>query len=211
MIILIGGEKGGSGKSALAQNISVSLAIRGKRVKIVDADPQGTTEDWAEDRAAASPNATQVSHVHMTGNIRDTLIELDSQYDFIIVDVGGKDSKPLRSAMTCAHKMLIPLRPKRRDLKTLDHMSELVELARTMNPNMWVRAVITQAPPLPTQAQRILDAKGICETFGIQALNAVTFARNIYDDCDENGLSVFESNDDKAKAEIEAIVSEMGI
>ena len=57
--------------------------------------------------------------------------------------------------------------------------------------------------------QRILDAKEACKSFGIDALNSITTNRNVYDDADENGLSVFEVNSDpKAKAEIESIARE---
>ena len=47
MIILVGGEKGGSGKSCLAQNIAVYLRTeKGAKVLMVDCDPQRTTSDW---------------------------------------------------------------------------------------------------------------------------------------------------------------------
>ena len=52
MILLIGGEKGGSGKSCLAQNLAIYLKKhRGMDVLILDADPQGTTTDWVQERA----------------------------------------------------------------------------------------------------------------------------------------------------------------
>ncbi|QIQ74813.1 Iron-sulfur cluster carrier protein (plasmid) [Pseudomonas coronafaciens] len=52
MILLLGGEKGGSGKSCLAQNLAVWLQARGGDVLLLDADPQGTTADWAAERSA---------------------------------------------------------------------------------------------------------------------------------------------------------------
>ncbi|MFU1754459.1 chromosome partitioning protein ParA, partial [Acinetobacter baumannii] len=61
----------------------------------------------------------------------------------------------------------------------------------------------------PSQFQRILDAKEACESFGLSALNQFTTNRNVYDDADENGLSVFEvDSDSKAKAEIESLALE---
>ena len=50
MIILIGGEKGGSGKSCLAQNLAVYLQQSGRDVLLVGAAPQGTSTDWAKER-----------------------------------------------------------------------------------------------------------------------------------------------------------------
>ena len=110
--------------------------------------------------------------------------------------------------MTVATHMLIPFRPKRRDLKTLPNVENLVRLARAVNPELIVRAVITQAPALPSQGQRILDSKDACASFGIQTLQAFTTARNVYDDADENGSSVLEAGTDtKAVEEIELIAN----
>jgi len=54
-----------------------------------------------------------------------------------------------------------------------------------------------------------LESKAVCNAFGIEALNAITMQRNIYDDADENGLSVLDTQaDEKAKAEIQEIARE---
>ena len=41
MIILVGGEKGGAGKSCLSQNLAVYLQTKNRDVLLLDADPQG--------------------------------------------------------------------------------------------------------------------------------------------------------------------------
>jgi chromosome partitioning protein len=46
MIILVGGEKGGSGKSCLAQNLAVYLQQKNRDILLLDAGLQGTTTDW---------------------------------------------------------------------------------------------------------------------------------------------------------------------
>jgi len=209
MILLLGGEKGGSGKSCLAQNLAVWLQARGGDVLLLDADPQGTTADWAAERADQG-DLPAIPVVQAHGNIRQTLMDLRGRYRQIIVDAGGADSEALRSAMTVATHMLIPFRPKRRDLKTLPKVENLAKLATAVNPSLIVRAVIPQCPALPSQVQRILDAKDACSSFGIQPLEAITTARNIYDDADENGRSVLESKvDNRAIEEIEMLASEL--
>lgn len=46
MILLVGGEKGGAGKSCLAQNIAVHITQKfNANVLMVDCDPQRTTSD----------------------------------------------------------------------------------------------------------------------------------------------------------------------
>ncbi|RQD29148.1 AAA family ATPase, partial [Pseudomonas aeruginosa] len=148
MILLLGGEKGGSGKSCLAQNLAVWIQARGGDVLLLDADPQGTTADWAEERSEQS-DLKAIPVVQAQGQIRSTLTDLQKRYRQIVVDAGGADSEALRSAMTVATHMLIPFRPKRRDLKTLQKVENLARLATAVNPGLVVRAVITQCPALP--------------------------------------------------------------
>ena len=210
MIILVGGEKGGSGKICIAQNLSVYLQNNNRDVLLLDADPQGTTTDWVKEREQNQISKVLPS-VQCSGNIRQTLIDLSKRYQDIIIDAGGNDSEALRSAMTVATHMLLPFRPKRRDLKTLVHMENLVKMAKAINPNLEAKAVITQCPTLPSQFQRITDAKEACHSFNMEALNNFTSNRNVYDDADENGFTVFESKGDtdgKARAEIMAIAQE---
>ena len=208
MILTVGGQKGGSGKSCLAQNLCVALAQGGQSVMLIDADPQRTSADWAEERALQK-NVISLKFQAMSGDISDTALALSKAYDHIVIDCGGRDTKELRSAMIIANVFLVPLRPKRRDLKTLDYVSNLVDQSRIANRGMTALAVITQAPTLPSQAQRIWDAKSVASSFGLPALQSVIYTRNVYDDCEEAGLSVFEADDDKAKEEVSAVLKEI--
>ena len=131
-------------------------------------------------------------------------------YDYVIVDCGGQDNLALRAAMSVADHVVIPLRPKRRDLKTVPHMEDMLSTCKMVNPKMLASFVITQCPSLPNQAGRILEAKEVCSSFGINVLNAVTFNRNVYDDSEEMGSSVLEIEpDSKAAIEMIAIAEEL--
>jgi len=142
MILTVGGQKGGSGKSCMAQNLSVALAQNGQSVMLIDADPQRTSADWAEERALQK-NVTSLKFQAMSGDISDTTLALSKAYDHIVIDCGGRDTKELRSAMIIADIFLVPLRPKRRDLKTLDYVSNLVDQSRIANRTMTAVAVVT--------------------------------------------------------------------
>ncbi len=204
MIITIGGQKGGSGKSCLAQNLAVALQRAGEQVMLIDADPQQTSADWSEQRHE-NGKVEPIDCQAMTGDISKTALALASTGRTLIIDCGGRDTKELRSALVIADIALVPTRPKRRDLKTLDYVSDLVEKSRLVNPDLIARVVVSQAPSLPSQVQRILDSKAVADQFGLPALDPVIFSRNVYDDAEEAGLSVFEASDDKAIVEIEAI------
>ena len=133
MLILIGGEKGGTGKSCLAQNIAALLQTIENNILIIDCDPQKTTSDWAQERCN-SQDGNNIECIQMYGNILHNLESLKQKYKIIIVDCGGQDSKALRSALVSCTHALFPIRPKRRDLKTISHLEELLEEARLTNP-----------------------------------------------------------------------------
>lgn len=212
MILVSANIKGGTGKSCLAQNLAVYLSkILEMKVMLVDADPQKTTEDWMIERKENANIADdKLFSVSLKGNIAKDLLNFEKDYDAVIVDCGGHDSVAMRSSMVVASHVLIPFRPKRRDLKLLNEVATLVADTKASNQDVVIRSIITQCPTLPSQFQRIMDAKEACNSFDIPALNAITFNRNVYDDADENGLSVLEfGNDDKAIEEIRNIVEEL--
>lgn len=47
-VIALLNEKGGAGKSTVAINLACALHRQGRKVVLIDADPQGTARDWRE-------------------------------------------------------------------------------------------------------------------------------------------------------------------
>ncbi len=208
-IISIVGEKGGTGKSTFAQALAVyCLKEKGLDTTLVDADPQETTSDWADERNK-NPDITPINIVQKTGFIVHTLKDLSKRYQVVIVDCGGQDSEAMRSALIVSDLAIFPFRPKRRDLKTLVKMEKVLRDAKVHNETLKYVALITQCPTLPSQLSRIDQAKGACASFGIKPLKNITYYRNAYDDCDESGLTVLEFTDDKARDEIVSIGNEI--
>jgi chromosome partitioning protein len=208
MLILIGGEKGGTGKSCLTQNIAVLLQKTESSILIIDCDPQKTTSDWAQERCN-NTKKPYIECIQMYGNILYNLESLKLKYKIILIDCGGQDSKALRSSLVCCTHALFPIRPKRRDLRTIAHLEELIEEAKVTNRNMKYSIVINQAPALPSQYKRIIDVKDVCKNWSIPCLDSVIFYRNIYDDSEEKGLSVDEiGTDPKATQELYSLIEE---
>lgn len=209
MIVLVGGEKGGSGKSCLAQNLAVYFKTNFPgEVLLVDCDPQRTTSDWIQERKD-NLKLTPINCVQLYGNIREDLLSLKTRYEFVVVDCGGQDNRALRSSMSVASHALIPLRPKRRDLKTLPHMEDIISTCKMVNPTLKAAVVMTQCPSLPNQSKRILEAKDVCQSYCVDVLESIIYSRNVYDDSEEKGLSVMEIEPDgKAAEEIRNIAKE---
>lgn len=210
MIITVGGEKGGSGKSCLAQNIAVYIRKEfSESVLMIDCDPQRTTSSWIHDRNE-NPDVPKIKCIQLYGKVREELLSLSNHYEYMIIDCGGQDNLALRSSLAVAEHVLVPIRPKRRDLKTVAHMEDIISTCKMANPHMNVAFVLTQCPSLPSMAGRLHEAREVCASYDLPALQAVTYSRNIYDDSEEDGMSVLEREPEgKAANEIRAIFNEL--
>ena len=109
MIILIGGEKGGTGKTTVATNLAAIRANKDHDILLVDTDKQGSASSWSDIRDL-NKNDVRVPNIQKFGvNLTQDIQDLRSRYEDIIIDAGGRDSVELRAAMTIADKMFIPV------------------------------------------------------------------------------------------------------
>ncbi|MBI2382324.1 MAG: AAA family ATPase [Gammaproteobacteria bacterium] len=207
MILLIGGEKGGTGKSTIATNLAVFLALRGVDVMLLDADPQGTASKWVERRNGAE--AAAVHCAQKTGDVYATAMDLAKRYQVVIIDAGGRDSRELRTAMVAADRMIIPLKASQADLETLPHLDEVVGLAKGMNPSLVATAILSMAPTNPI-INEVAEARDLLVQFEeIGLANGVVRERKIYRDAMYAGRGVVEMGNGKAKAEIQLLAQEL--
>jgi chromosome partitioning protein len=213
-IILIGGEKGGVGKSTIATNIAVEARYRGADVIIVDTDPQKTSLNWAERRSelleSNSANNPQINCIFKDGNIKDTVKEFVSKYDLVLIDASGRDSKSLRTGLTVADKFICPIRASQADLETLPHVCNLIEAAKDFNEHLVAKVVISCAStnPLVNEAE---NAKNLLLEFSEYLSLSKTFIRDrkVYRDALLQGLGVVELKNPKAANEIKNFVNEL--
>lgn len=159
MIVLIGGEKGGTGKSTIATNLAAVHAINGKDVILVDADKQASSAAWSASRDE-NEFVPRVPCVQKLGKALHLEIrELEKRYETVIVDCGGRDSIELRSAMLVADRFFSPIKPSQYDAWTLDNLDTIVTQAQVINPNLTPCIFINQANPNPrlTEVQDVQD------------------------------------------------------
>jgi chromosome partitioning protein len=147
-ILVLGGVKGGVGKSTIAANLAVLAARSGHETLLIDADPQETTATWAAARSEHIDLAP-VTTVSIIGKqIRDELRKLSSKYDIIIVDSGARDSVTQRSALSVAQTVLLPFPPRGPDLWTLDAVAQTIGDIRTINDGLRAVAFVNRADPV---------------------------------------------------------------
>lgn len=207
MIIMIGSQKGGCGKSTLAANISAALAQRGRDVVLVDSDRQGTSANWAMDRGET--DLPKVHCVQKYDNIRDTLKDLDTRYEFVVVDAAGRDSRELRTGMTAANILLVPFKPSQPDLDTLPKVSELIDQAKDLNPELRTLAVLTMAPSNPVVNEAKEAQEYLSDYPSLTLLNTVVRDRKVFRDAMSEGTGVVEMKNEKAAHEIDSLMGEL--
>lgn len=207
MIILIGSQKGGCGKSTIAINLAAYLAHLGKDVILVDADRQQSAANWVKDRDLTT--LPKVHCIQRYDDVKNTLKDLAKRYEYIIVDVAGHDSKELRTAMLVANLFIIPFRPSQFDLDTLPHLSEVIDQASSFNENLKSYGLLTLAPTNPSVSE-VQQANDYLADFPIlQPLSAVIHDRKIYRDAISEGKGVIESQNIKAKNEFVTFAEEI--
>lgn len=207
MIVLVGAEKGGVGKSTIASNLAIHLVHHGVDVALLDTDGQATCARFVERRDEAGIRPS-VPCVQRTGDVASTLRDLSRRYQVIVVDAGGRDSREMRSAMAVANLMLVPTRASQADLETLPKVNELIGLARGLNPELKASAVLSMAPSNPV-IREVEDARELLTQFEQLALaDTVIRDRKVYRDALLSGHGVVELENLQARAEIQLLAQE---
>lgn len=149
MIVLFGGEKGGTGKTTLAINIAILAAHDGADQILVDTDKQKSASVFFQYRQDNGYEPEILCMEKRGKTLGKDLRALADKYSLIIVDAGGQDSPELRYAMSVANEMYIPFQPSQYDLWTVDKMSELIDEVQAINPDLTTRAVFNRCSNNP--------------------------------------------------------------
>ena len=210
MILLIGAEKGGTGKTTLAVNLATLRAARGRDVLLLDADPQKSMSYWAATREPERPHCC-LTCLQKTGDLRTSVKNLESKFDDLVIDTGGRDSEELRSALLVSDLLLIPIKPSQYDLWSLAKMFVLVDNARTFNPNLTALTVINLASPHPGVCEVEEAREFIAGQKRISEANSVVRDRIAFRRSTRMGMAVNEMKaaDIKAISEIESLYDEV--
>lgn len=208
MIILIAHQKGGVGKSTLAVNLAAEAQRRGGDVLIAEADPTiHTARRWTQTRQATG--AAPITCATLEGNIQADLRDLAGRFDHVVVDVAGKDSREMRSAMLIADIVISPILPSQSDVDETQLLVETIERARDFNPRLAVLAVLNRCSTQwnDTEAD---EADEYLKDYPLLPLASVRlYDRKAFRTSIEKGLGVVELRDPKAKGEIQNLMNEI--
>lgn len=204
MIILIGGEKGGPGKTTIATNLAAIRTQETGDLLLIDTDKQPTASYWCSLREDNNIMPRVASIQKYEKSVRTETLALKERYQDIILDAGGRDSPELRSALLVADKAVFPLRPSQFDLWTLGRINTLVETASGFNETLKAYVVINQVSPNPA-VKEVEEAKEMIGEFStLRLLKTHLCERIVYRRAAIQGMAVteYKPEDNKAAEEI---------
>ena len=128
-VIVLGNEKGGSGKSTTAMHVAVALMKAGQRVATVDLDSRQKSfthyvenrRDWAKRANVKLEVPSHYCIARGTGikldeneavefsGFAEAITAVEKTHDFIVVDTPGTDNYLMRLAHSMADTLLTPL------------------------------------------------------------------------------------------------------
>lgn len=199
MIIVVGGIKGGSGKSTVATNLAVLCATEGQDVLLIDSDDQETASDFTILRNESQPDKPAYTCIKLTGAaVRTETLRLSTKYETIIIDTGGRDTTSQRAALSVANVLLVPFVPRSFDVWTLEKVGALVAEIRTINPDLLAYTFINRADP---KGQDNDDAADVLkETDALTFIDAKLGMRKAFSNAAATGQGVAELKPSDSKA-----------
>ena len=192
MIIAVASTKGGTGKTTAALQVALYLLVQKKaKVCLVDADVQGSSNLAIQSREKNLVSPKLRTEVITDGReILNRVPKLNEKYEYVVIDVGGRETDALRASMAFCDTLLIPCRPTGLDL-----------LAFTLNISQ-AHTRMTKNDHEVVQFLRSLD--------DIKYVDAKLTTRVVFEEAGNHGLSVYEMKprNEKACAEVRHLVNQ---
>ena len=204
-ILALLNEKGGTGKSTLATNLATALHRAGKRVVLLDADPQGTARDWR----AASPEGADLPPVLAADRpqlLASSLTGLNA--DIAVIDAPAKAESMSAAIVKASHVALLVIQPSGADVWASGAAVKLIESKRELGGAIDAAFLVNRASG-STKLSKLIKDGSWNEYEGIEQLDTAVGNRAVFANAMTDGLSVFDFQDAKAKAEILAVIDEL--
>ena len=120
VVITVAQQKGGAGKTTLVANLAAALA-GGKRVAVMDIDPQHSLARWHAIRVArgvgAGMEVGSLTFSDLSGwRVAAELERLRREHDFVLIDSPPQIDADSRRAIRGADLVVIPVQPSLPDL-----------------------------------------------------------------------------------------------
>lgn len=193
-------QKGGVGKTTLSTCLAVQAVQDGKRVLVVDLDPQATASFWSDIRKKPDdPAVMSIQPVRLPAVLKAAS---DAGTDIVIIDGAAVSKEVAYSAAEVADLVFIPFKAAVFDINSV---AQTVQTVKQVGSKFAL--VLTFVPP---QGKETEEAKGIAEQLGSNFCPVLIGNRKAYFRAQSTGLAVQEFEPEgKAADEIKALYTYM--
>lgn len=135
--IMVLNSKGGCGKSTIATNLASHYATGGKRVALVDYDPQASSLDWLARRPETRAGITGID------GAREGLTHLPRNTDIVIEDAPARShGAELTDLVRHAETLIVPVLPSTIDMQaSTKFLGELAKVGKVKRKQVKVAVV----------------------------------------------------------------------
>lgn len=195
-------QKGGSGKTTISINVACCLSRQGFKVLLVDSDQQGSARDWNEQNDGDVLNVIGLDRKTLAKDIR----AFQDTYDYVVIDGAPQIAEISGAGVKAADLVIIPVQPSPYDIWACGDLVEVIRCRQEVADGKPKAAFVISRAIKNTKLSNEVGAA--LQEYELPVLDAYTTQRVVYPTSAAVGKSVFDSNDEMAKKEIDQISSE---
>ena len=181
--IAVVNQKGGSGKSTIAECLAVAALEAGCPAAILDLDPQGTAYAWSKRREAENPPVLSVT----AASYRDQWETLrEAGAGLVILDTPARLQDTVLGASAIADLVIVPAKT---TVKDLERIESSVDLATTTGP----KPVVVVFNQVRAQGTRAISATKALRDMDVTICPVRLGYRVAFEDADLTGETPLET------------------
>ena len=202
-VVTVAQQKGGAGKTTLVIQLATALAAAGRRVALVDIDPQGSLTGWMRIREHRQRDVPELRFAMVAGwRLGVELDRLKREMDVIVVDTPPHTEIDAKAAIRGAELVLVPCQPSSLDIWASQGTVELAAKEKRK-----AALVLNRVPP---RGRAIEEARHALAELGAPALATQIGNRQAFVTSIAQGLGVVEAEPRSAAAdEVRALAEDV--